>query len=365
MPWESLFVDSDHEGFPWQHLYPKENLLKKLIEYRTELMGLSILWIMLYHASILLPDALLPLIAFKNIGYTGVDIFFLLSGIGIAFSLSKSEKLKDYYSKRLKRIMPTFWLALIALAIVEIAIGVLNVKIRLLSFIGLDFLVFGSLDVWFIPAIMTCYILAPFVYKFLLVDGSMRRLLILLSASMFLSILITFTAPHLIIFSTRLPSFLLGLFIGIASYGKRTVPSLEHRPFQFALLAVALAGLWGVHAFVNEGLRWRTGLWWYPSLLLAYPACFLFGILLDHSRDAMLPFHRFLRFTGGLSLELYLVHGLIFHLANLFPPGPYAWNIGRIPEYVFYVALAFILSNYLNKMLGSANFSRFFERSAR
>lgn len=328
-------------------------------------MGLSILWIMFYHASISLPDALLPLIALKNIGYTGVDIFFLLSGIGIAFSLSKANKLSDYYMKRLQRILPTFWLALLALAIVEISIGVLNIKIRLASFVGLDFLVFGSLDVWFIPAIMTCYLLAPAIHKIFHIDQSSKRLLLVLSASIILSFLVTVAAPHLIIFATRLPSFLLGMFIGMASYGNKTVPALENKPLQFTLVAVALAGLWAVHVFVTEGFRWRTGLWWYPSLLLAYPASFLLGILLDRSRNTMHASHRFLRFAGSLSLELYLIHGLIFHVAKLFPLGPFAWNIGRIPEYLLYVMMSFILSKILNKALGTMNFSSLFVRSTR
>ncbi len=60
-----------------------------LSQYRGELMGLAMLWIMLFHAyelrfGVLLLDGL------KAAGFAGVDIFLLLSGTGLYVSLSKT-----------------------------------------------------------------------------------------------------------------------------------------------------------------------------------------------------------------------------------------------------------------------------------
>nr|WP_326171502.1 hypothetical protein [uncultured Oscillibacter sp.] len=55
--------------------------------YRSRLMGLA----MLFHAYEL-KFGLLPLDAFKAAGFAGVDVFFLLSGMGLYVSLSQANK---------------------------------------------------------------------------------------------------------------------------------------------------------------------------------------------------------------------------------------------------------------------------------
>ena len=59
--------------------------------YRSELMGLAMLWVMLFHAYEL-KFGLLPLDAFKAAGFAGVDIFLLLSGMGLYVSLSRTHR---------------------------------------------------------------------------------------------------------------------------------------------------------------------------------------------------------------------------------------------------------------------------------
>lgn len=52
-----------------------------LSRYRSELMGLAMLWVMLFHAY-RLRFGVPPLDGFKAAGFAGVDIFLLLSGMG-------------------------------------------------------------------------------------------------------------------------------------------------------------------------------------------------------------------------------------------------------------------------------------------
>jgi len=46
-------------------------------------------------------------------GYFGVELFFLISGFVIFYTLSKTDSIKDFLLKRAIRLYPTFWICLI------------------------------------------------------------------------------------------------------------------------------------------------------------------------------------------------------------------------------------------------------------
>lgn len=63
-------------------------------KYRSELMGFSILWVVWFHSALYLNKFPIGFMAhlfefLKSIGYGGVDIFLLVSGLGIYNSLKK------------------------------------------------------------------------------------------------------------------------------------------------------------------------------------------------------------------------------------------------------------------------------------
>ena len=62
--------------------------LSLLSSYRGALMGVAIIWVMLYHLGDI--DVSVISVIF-GVGYGGVDIFLFLSGFGLYFSLSKKE----------------------------------------------------------------------------------------------------------------------------------------------------------------------------------------------------------------------------------------------------------------------------------
>lgn len=80
--------------------------LSQISYHRNSIMGIAILWIMMYHmpylnsiAGSLIGSAIL-------IGFCGVDIFFFLSSFGIYYSFQKQQTLKSFYKKRILRILP-------------------------------------------------------------------------------------------------------------------------------------------------------------------------------------------------------------------------------------------------------------------
>ena len=62
--------------------------LSLLSSYRGALMGVAIIWVMLYHLGDI--DVSVISVIF-GVGYGGVDIFLFLSGFGLYFSFSNTK----------------------------------------------------------------------------------------------------------------------------------------------------------------------------------------------------------------------------------------------------------------------------------
>ena len=66
---------------------------KSLSKFRSEIMGLACLWVMFHHNAFDWPNALEALKRFSLYGNLGVDIFLLLSGVGLYYAWAKQPKL--------------------------------------------------------------------------------------------------------------------------------------------------------------------------------------------------------------------------------------------------------------------------------
>ena len=136
--------------------------LSLLSKYRTELMGFAIICVYLFHMS----DLKDMNIIFRY-GYMGVDIFILLSGIGLVYSWEKNSNIKNFYIKRFSRIFPAYFIVaviyLVYKAIFETKEGIKG-SIYLLT--GLNFWKYGDRIFWYIPSIMALYIIFPLIITF-------------------------------------------------------------------------------------------------------------------------------------------------------------------------------------------------------
>lgn len=90
--------------------------LGKISKYREELFGISILMIMFFHfcgphieyySSSVDGSFILTLERRFNtyIGSIGVEIFVFLSGMGLYYSFSKNDDMRQFFKKRFKRIL--------------------------------------------------------------------------------------------------------------------------------------------------------------------------------------------------------------------------------------------------------------------
>lgn len=99
---------------------------------------------------------------FRGFANLTVVVFFILSSYGIYHSLERTftnstiniQSLSIFYLNRAIKIFPLFWIAYILETIL------FGKKLSLLALLGLS----APGHYWFIPAILQCYAIAPFVY---------------------------------------------------------------------------------------------------------------------------------------------------------------------------------------------------------
>ena len=98
------------------------DILSVIGRHRKEIMGFAALYILFFHEYQILFTQGTAIYEFqsyvKNMGFMGVDIFLLLSGIGLTYSIKKTGVGMFYY-KRFRRIIFPFVCVGIIRAIVE------------------------------------------------------------------------------------------------------------------------------------------------------------------------------------------------------------------------------------------------------
>lgn len=323
-----------------------------LTKYRIELLGLGMMLIIFFHSSIEIPSYLSPLKFLQFMGYVGVEVFFLLSGVGLIYSYTKKPDLKTFFRKRLLRVLPVFWACLILIHVKNIIVGEFSASDLILAASGLDFLIYGVLDTWFIPAILICYLLFPLYYfisnKFGFAKSFVFSTIIILLFALFIS---NSSFQYLLVFVIRLPVFFLGVYLGNLIISDTKHEFLSSKWLVSFILFLGLVLLVLAVKVVSTPNMWAYGLFWYPTILMAYPICVLLGFGISKLEIYFPYLNKMIRPFGIYSLEMYLLHGLIFSLSNKLPFKDLDMNFLRIPEYILYVLIAFLLSLLVNRLV--------------
>lgn len=288
--------------------------LMMLSKYRRQLMGLAMLLIILFHMSINVSDINF-LRSLKDIGDVGVDMFFLLSGMGLYFSYYKNNNKHDFYLKRILRILPTFipvvfvWYCALALLFDG------TIEYILLGVSTLGFWITGDLTEWFIAAILVLYLITPFYLDFMQTEPK-RVTFIACLFFILLGLSIRFTplnhyGGHLLIFICRIPIFLIGLYVGSYIFNKDII-SLNSK-FIFSITLISLIFCLFV---VNPQYLYITFILKYFAYIpLAFGICVITSNIFDKigNKDKTLYL---LIFLGIYSLEMYLFHEKILYILS-------------------------------------------------
>ena len=312
-------------------------------KYRGQIMGVSALWILVYHTwyRMFTPETSPKLLyyielAITKLGYFGVDIFFLLSGIGLSYAIVKYST-KEFLLRRFRRLALPVLIAAAVLAVID------GWSLPRYLFIasGIGFFIGRGFFLWFISAITATYLLFPVYWRFFSRSRSKLRFTVLFIAAWYLCSIpaLKIFEPVVYSFIERVPQFVLGVLLGWAQQNGGLKPS--RRVINAAALTSAFAGLvlgWlgavhsiGFLSFLPNGFI--------PGILIAFGFTVLlaelFG-LLDRCAAGR-GISRFFGFYGLLSLEVYCVQE---YLATIVTQA--AWNAGIVGLAVNLIEIAAI-----------------------
>lgn len=135
---------------------------KLISTYRTQLMGLAILWVVLYHST--MNASSVPAVGtLQAYGYGGVDVFLLVSGLGLYYAYRGNVSTATFYKRRLQRILPTYLPVVLLFCLLYWGIGEMSftevlLNLTTLSFwLGLDSHLTGtSLHYWCCICLRRC-----------------------------------------------------------------------------------------------------------------------------------------------------------------------------------------------------------------
>lgn len=274
-----------------------------------ELKGIAIILVVLYHAG--------GVLTWNNHlhGDLGVDIFVILSGIGLTLG-SGWPGTGTFFRRRLVRIMPAYWIALTVFLVANTYFLQLNFTPAniVLHYLGIHGW-FGDVyamsindSFWFITLILTLYLLFAFLRP--LIDRPDRLLLAGAAISVTAAFAWFFTGQsgsfgHI---GLRLPGFFVGLLIG--------------RMLRTGTIALPLgSGLLGAVLLLTyvpytQGIVFHTGV-----VALGLMGFYAFGLQpkLSGARGGMV--RSVLAFFGHHSLEIFLLHQPLIREYNVYLHG--------------------------------------------
>ena len=290
--------------------------LPLISKYRTPLMGIAMLLVFFSHLPIPINNSVLNF--FKWNGHFGVDIFVILSGMGLFFSFRKESNLSLFYTKRLLRIVPFYLFINLAYLLTPGFVPHYSLFgiLATVTTIGYWF-DYGYCD-WFIPHLLLMYLLFPLLYNVMKrIDNRLTLFLIIavwgvISLLPILDSLFYRAAFRWVIFTLGI---LLGKILFEDPCGSLNIKVSAY----FSILSVGVGSILLIHFFVrfsdmsigtSEQYLFQKGYIYMPYLLIVVGFSLLCGMLLEHYRDkkigAILMGGGNL--VGSMSLELYLVH---------------------------------------------------------
>lgn len=291
--------------------------LQSLNTYRSELMGIAALWIAALHVfSELYSDIRVPVFSvIVARGNLGVEVFLLLSGIGLSYSLSRCEGLSQFYKRRLARVVIPWLVISLPYWLWFTLHNGESVESFILNWSGLSFWFRGVTTVWYISFILPIYFICPFIYKLQKKNDLWLYLLwvliIIINLILFFMNVSFYNRTEIAL--TRIPVFIAGLLLGAILRSPH-----EHSALPFVIIATVSTILF-IANMIHQGryfvIIYRLSGCGFVLLLL-----FLICYILKRTRASNIV-NRTLEMVGSLSLEFYLISVFIRNIVRTYNVG--------------------------------------------
>ncbi len=282
--------------------------LGQISECRDVFFGLSAIFLAVFHSRLMTIGR--PELAFldrfiklvQDYGNLGVDIFLILSGIGLYYSFSKNSNIREFYKRRAVRVLPPLFIVTAIYYSITMKSGTVVDYIKNVT--TLSFFTDGDWAFWYFSIIIILYALYPFIHK--LIDRYRifgLALLVVLSIGFYCYVFLKHRAwfDNWEIGILRTPMFFFGCWLGkLVKEGKKLPTPLVVGVSGALIAGVCVfnhyfAALIEEHYFIERVVFWP----------LAIGMVFLCSAILP-----LIPIPRIkkiLSFFGFYSFEIYLL----------------------------------------------------------
>ena len=271
-----------------------------LCRQRGRVMGYAALMVIVYHCFFNVQSAVGGFL-FETNNKMGVDLFVFLSGFGLALSLNKSTAFPNYFRRRLRRVLPSYYVILACM--LPFTIHTLK---ELFTFIIPVSIWTGNETLWYVSASLGYYLL---VYVFFLLLKKSRfpgAVMCLLVALFALAVPPLLSFMHSEIALMRIPGLICGVAFGVF-YIRRDAK--KQRIADLLLLLLACCGI-GIAATKSTfGILSKREASFLAKNLCAPVYALLLALLFDLlDRTPAKLAGRIFDELGKYSLELYFAH---------------------------------------------------------
>ena len=292
---------------------PAYDLISK---YRKCLMGAAIISILIFHyTEDCIKEGMLvgSFIRryYKYISSSGVDIFQVLSGYGLYYSMKRApgRRLRDFYKHRFMKILiPYLLIAVPALFWRDLLLEGRTVGYYISDIFFVTFFREGRLWFWYIALICFCYLIFPWLFS--AVDDSRDditaqfRTLSLFCLITVIALLFSVQSPKLHgrinIAWLRLVPFVLGIYLGRAGYAHKKIP--------LGIVALFACSIFLLPLINTSQLMVRR----YILMFFGVFQLLLIVLVMEYSPIGKVkPFIKMVETFGGYTLELYLTHVMV------------------------------------------------------
>ena len=317
---------------------------RQISNSRNVVMGMATILILIFHSQTLYLHKAFNLniiqnliTFFRDMGNVGVDIFLILSGLGLYYSFSKDSNIKNFYKKRLIRILPaTIIVAVLTTALMNgKGLGYFVRRITLLTlFTGED------VDFWFFSLIIVLYFIYPLLYKVIKKFDFLGMILLIIPVLIINHCIRIFNISlynNIEIAITRIPVFIAGIYLGKKSSENAKINKYLLIPI-FLILSVLIVLLY-MNVFKKCAFIIR-----YVYFFISISVVILLSFIIKNNNNIL---EKTFTEIGRYSMEIYLIYEyLVKNCINIFV----YHDKYNLAYYIAVIILTFILAYVLKQI---------------